>query len=50
METISWFVLAAAFAFCFVRYLLRYEPAPDFMFAPPAPAGEGPHEEGGMAK
>lgn len=50
METISWFVLAAAFAFCFVRYLLRYEPAPDFMSAPPAPAGEGPHEEGGMAK
>ena len=49
-ETISWFVLAVAFAFCFIRYLLRYEPEPDFMSAPPAPAGDERPEEGGAAK
>lgn len=50
VETLSWFVLAVAFAFCFVRYLLHYEPEPDFMSGPPAPAGEGTDEEGGAAK
>lgn len=50
VETLSWFVLAVAFAFCFVRWLLRYEPEPDFMSGPPVPTVEGPDEEGGAAK
>ena len=51
VETVSWFVLALAFVFCFLRYLLRYTPAPDFMSGPPVPPGDIPHgpEEGGAA-
>ena len=52
VETVSWFVLAAAFVICFLRYLLHYTPAPDFMSGPPVPPGDIPHEpeEGGDAQ
>ena len=50
VETVSWFVLALAFVFCFLRYLLKYTPEPSFMSGPPVPPGDiphGPDEEGG---
>ena len=44
VETVSWFVLALAFVFCFLRHLLNYAP-------PEAPAGPvpAPEEKGGDA-
>ena len=50
VETVSWFVLAIAFVFCFLRYLLRYMPAPDFMSGPPVPPGDIPHEPDGEGR
>lgn len=50
VETLSWFVLAVAFVFCFLRYMLRYTPEPDFMSAPSAIAGGDTCEEGGTEK
>lgn len=50
VETVSWFVLAIAFLFCFLRYLLCYTAAPDFMSAPVSPAEETTGEEGGSEK
>lgn len=47
-ETISWFVLALAFVFCFLRFVLRYTPEPDFMSMPQA--AEISNEEGGAGK
>lgn len=45
VETVSWFVLALAFVFCFLRYLLGYTPDPDFMAGGPAvPPGDIPHD------
>ena len=45
VETVSWFILALAFLFCFLRYLLKYTPAPDLMTGGKAiPPGDIPHD------